>query len=61
MFVEVDGYQICELPFPQGAYYVKNFTPYAKVLEIGYFGLNHYWRRPYRTNLDSREELYQNE
>ena len=31
-FMEVNGYQVCELPFPEGAYVVKNFSPAKTVL-----------------------------
>jgi hypothetical protein len=59
-FVEVEGFQICELPFPSGAYYVRNFVDYSKIIEIGFFALNYYCKPPYRTNLDNRNELYEN-
>ncbi len=54
----IDGYSVAELPYPEGSYLVKNFNSPEVVHEITAQALNVYWRKPYRTNLDSREEMY---
>jgi alkylated DNA repair protein alkB homolog 1 len=54
----VGGYQVAVLPYPEGSILVKNFNSPQIVHHIAEQALNTYWKKPYRTNLDSREELY---
>jgi hypothetical protein len=60
-FHVVEGYQIAFLPFPEGAILVKQFNSPEVVLNVAAQALNTFWRKPYRTNLNSREELYKME
>ena len=57
-YQKVLGYEVAFLPFPKGAILVKQFNSPNKVLEIAAYSLNQYWQKPYRTNLDSRQDLY---
>lgn len=52
---------MAHLPYPQGSILVKNFNSPQTVYNIAALALNLYWKKPYRTNLDSREDLYKEE
>lgn len=52
---------MAHLPYPQGSILVKNFNSPQTVYNIAAQALNLYWKKPYRTNLDSREDLYKEE
>lgn len=49
------------MPFPEGGILVRNFNPPEVVFGIALNALNVYCNKPYRTNLQSREELYKEE
>jgi hypothetical protein len=54
----IDGYAVAVLPFPKGSVLVRNFNSPETVLEIAANALNIFFKKPYRTNLDSREDMY---
>lgn len=60
-YQEVGGYQVAMLPYPQGSILVRNFNSPETVYQIASEALNVYWKKPYRTNLDSRQDLYKEE
>lgn len=57
----IDGYAVAVLPFPKGSVLVRNFNSPETVLEIAANALNIFFKKPYRTNLDSREDMYKQE
>ena len=52
------NFDVYEIPLPKGAFLVKNFNKVEEQLQIGYEALNDYVHRPYRTNLDGTNGLY---
>lgn len=54
-YENVDGFMISHLPYPEGAILVKQFNPPETVLEVAAKSLNVFCKKPYRTNLDSRD------
>ena len=57
--MNVLGYQVAALPYPMGSFIVRNFNSEDVVYDIAAHALNEYCSKPYRTNLDSPQELYQ--
>ena len=55
----VDGYKVYMMDEPQGAYPVKDFISVREQYLVGFQALNQYIFRPYRTNLDGTNGLYQ--
>lgn len=59
--VHLEGYetmQIYQIAEPQGAFLVKGFMDQETQMQIGFEALNHFIRKPYRTNLDGTNGLY---
>ena len=55
---KVNGYDVFELKRPEGAFLVRRFCEVEEQIEIGMQALNEYIFRPYRTNLDGTNGLY---
>ena len=55
------GFRVAALPYPEGAFLVRDFNSPAVVAQIASEAINEYCEKPYRTNIDSLDQLYKEE